>query len=228
MVGNASSNRLLLVIVALVASVLIPFAIWGDALENLFMAEGSFTWFQEFGRWAWLIAILMLMLDIFLPMPGTAIVTATGLLYGALWGTLIAFSGCMLSGLLGYAICRAFGRRGALWLLGKRGLEKAETTFLNTGGWIVALSRWLPVFSEVVSCMAGLSRMPPRYFVTALACGSFPFALSFVLLGTAGVDHPMIAIIGSIVIPPVLWSVVYPLFRRSMQNEVVTEENSGQ
>ena len=90
-------------------------------------------------------------------------------------------------------------------LLGERDYARGKMLFRRSGGWIVVVSRWLPVLPEVISCMAGLTRMPWPRFVIALVCGSAPPAFVFAFLGQAGSHHPGLALAVSAIVAPVLW-----------------------
>jgi uncharacterized membrane protein YdjX (TVP38/TMEM64 family) len=202
--------RLLWIFLGLAVLVLIPFLIWGEGLERTFSQERVTVWLTEYGRWAWAAGILVLASDLLLPIPATAVMAALGIVYGPLWGGLIGTAGGFLGGTLGYGLCRGFGRPLALRLLGARDLDQGERLFARAGGWLVVLSRWLPVFPEVIACMAGLSRMPLRTFLIALLCGSAPLAFTFAAIGHAGGGHPVLAIALSALAPPLLWLVVRP------------------
>ncbi len=206
--------RLAAVFAALVLLVVVPFWIWGEALERLFSQDGAASWLNSYGEWAWVAGICLLMLDLVLPVPGTAVMAGLGLVYGPVAGGLIAFVGSLASGSLGYLACRIAGRRAARFLLGARELQRGEQLFARAGGWLVVLSRWLPVFPEVIACMAGLTRMPGRTFALALACGSLPLAFAFAAVGHLGAERPALALTLSACAPPVLWVVVQPLFNR--------------
>ena len=54
-------------------------------------------------------------------------------------------------------------------VLGPQDFVEGERLFARVGAWLVVLSRWLPIFPEVIACMAGLARMPAWSFFTALA-----------------------------------------------------------
>ena len=213
--------RLLWIFLILAVLVLIPFGIWGDDFESWFSREGAIAWLERYGSWAWAAGIGLLVSDLFLPIPGTAVIAALGYVYGFWVGGLIGASGSMLSGLLAYGLCRKLGRRAGEWIAGKKDLEKGERVFGGTaGGFIVALSRWLPVMPEVVSCLAGMARMPLRRFVAALACGSMPLGFAFAAIGSAGHDQPLLALLLSAVIPPLLWAIIRPLVvRRSRDSQ---------
>ncbi len=205
--------RLAVVLLLLVGLVIGPFMMWGDELGKIFSTTGAVAWLASYGHWAWLAGLVLILLDLFLPIPSTAVMAALGFVYGPFTGGLVSAAGSLLSGLLGYGLCRALGRRGAAWLLGERDLAHGEQIFARVGGWIVCLSRWLPVFPEVVACMAGLSRMRPEVFVVALTCGTLPLAFTFAAIGHLGAEHPVLAIGLSAGLPPLLWLLAHPLVR---------------
>jgi uncharacterized membrane protein YdjX (TVP38/TMEM64 family) len=207
--------------------VLIPFLIWGSGFEQSFSQEGAVTWLTGYGRWASVAGILLLMSDLVLPIPATALMAALGFVYGPVAGGVIATLGSFLSGALGYLLCRWFGRPVAVRLLGPKDLMDSERLFARVGGWLVVLSRWLPVFPEVIACMAGLSRMPPLPFFAALACGSAPLGFAFAMIGHAGVDHPVLAIALSAVLPPLLWLAVQPYFRAKRLTPIKQSTRDG-
>jgi uncharacterized membrane protein YdjX (TVP38/TMEM64 family) len=209
--------RFILLFIALVAIVLIPFFIWGDALMNFFSAEGSIAWLNSYGQWAWAIAIALLVGDLFLPLPATLIMSALGYIYGPLVGGLISASGSFASGVLAYWLCRMLGEHAAIRVLGKKEYERGNKIAARIGGWVVALSRWLPVFPEVIACMAGLTRMPSRNFHWALACGSLPLGFTYAIIGNSGIENPALAIGLSACLPPVIWFFVSRVLRSSLK-----------
>ncbi|MCZ6793093.1 MAG: VTT domain-containing protein [Planctomycetota bacterium] len=200
--------RLFWIFVGLSVVLAVPFLVWNDRLVH------AGDWVLEWGDWAWAFGTLLLVVDVFLPVPATAVMSVLGLTYGPLQGGLIGAGGYMLSGCLAYTLCRLLGRRAALRIAGARDLERGERLFRSVGGWMVALSRWLPLFSEVVACMAGLTRMPVGAFLLALACGSLPMAFTFAVVGSAGVEHPTLALTLSAVLPLGLWPIAQWALRR--------------
>lgn len=205
--------RLFLIFLVLITIVLVPFFIWGETLTNFFTQTGTVSWIQSYGKWGWMAGILLLMSDLLLPIPATAVMAGLGYLYGTILGGLISSLGSFLSGLFGYEICRRLGHRGAIWILGEKDLEKGERLYASVGGWLVVLSRWLPVFPEVVACMAGLTCMPMRAFYLALACGSIPLGFAFSAVGSIGAERPDLAIALSAILPPILWLIVRPFYK---------------
>ncbi len=206
--------RLIWIFVGLAALVIVPFLIWGGNLEERFSLDGAVEWLRAFGPWGWLAGIGLLMGDLVLPIPSTVVMSALGFVYGPVTGGVLAASGSFLSGLLAYGLCRSLGHRAAAKLTGARDLERGRELFTRYGGWLVAWSRWMPVFQEAIACMAGLIRMPFATYVTALACGCIPLGFAFAAIGHAGVERPGIAIALSLLIPPVLWLVFQKMIKR--------------
>jgi len=198
--------RLLWVFLGLAALFLIPFLLWGERLEVTpeLIAERL----RSFGPWAWAVALLLLAADLFLPVPATAVLAALGFLYGPLAGGTLGALGSVSSGLIGYGLCRALGRGVALRLVGERDLDRGARLFERFGAWLVVLSRWLPLFPEVISCAAGLIRMPWTRFAAALVCGSVPMSFTYAWVGHAGNRHPGLATALSLLGPPVLWILI--------------------
>jgi uncharacterized membrane protein YdjX (TVP38/TMEM64 family) len=211
--------RLLYLFLALAALVLISFFIWGDSLMEFFSQQGTINWLKEYGSWAWVVAIGLLMADLLLPLPATLIMAALGYIYGPVAGGLIGGLGSFMSGALGYWMCRLLGEKPAIVLLGKRDYERGQKLSGNIGGWVVVMSRWLPVFPEVIACMAGLTRMPARYFHAALLCGSLPMAFVYAFVGYAGAEHPGLSIGLSAGVPPLIWWLLRPLFQSRLARQ---------
>lgn len=205
--------RLFWIFIGLAALVLVPFVLWGEGFEAAFTQAGAMRRLRQHGDLAWAAGIVLLALDLVLPIPATAVMAALGLLYGPLLGGLIGTAGSCLAGAIGYGLCRRFGRGAALRLLGVAELAQGERLFAQAGGWLVVLSRWLPVFPEVIACMAGLTRMPAGTFLTALVLGTAPLAFVFAAVGHAGAARPLLALGLSALLPPVLWLLVQPWFR---------------
>lgn len=207
--------RLVILFFALAALFLIPFLFLGNRIDEWLAGEGAVTWLKSFSGSAWIMAILLLLSDLILPVPATAVMAALGILYGPIVGGLIGGSGSVLSGMTAYSVCRLAGRKAALKLAGENDLLQGEKFFARSGTWAVVVSRWMPLLPEVIACLAGLTRMPAGRFSAALVCGSFPMAFVYAALGYAGVDHPVLALTASALIPLILWASLKPfLFRR--------------
>lgn len=205
---------LIILVLVLLTLIIVPFAIWGGRFDATLSLEGARGWMEQYGRWAWLAGIALLVSDIALPIPSTVVMSALGWMYGWWLGGCICTAGSMLSGIVAYTLCRVLGRPAARWIAREDGLARGEELFANGGGWLVALSRWTPVLPEAVACLAGIMRMRWRTFLIALFCGSLPLGFAFAAIGQVGQDRPGLALLLSGATPVFLWLVAGRLVRK--------------
>ena len=206
--------RLLVTSILFAVVLCLPFLISGEQFMQWFTGDAAIQWIRGWGAWGWLAVIGLLVSDLLLPIPATPVMSAAGYLYGTFIGGLVSAVGSFAAGMAGYGLCRAFGRNIAVRLAGEKELAEHDTLFQRSGPWLVAASRWLPLLPEVISCLAGLTRMPLRVFAVSLACGAVPMGFVFAAIGAAGHDNPKLAIGLSVLVPPVLWLAVRPFLRK--------------
>lgn len=202
--------RLLLFVLFLVGVSVLPFLIWGRQIEANLSQAGAVEWVRGFGTWAWLVGIALIVADIVLPVPSSAVMAALGIVYGPIVGGIFAASGSILAGLVGYGGCRLIGPNAARRLAGAKGFAQARLLFDRYGGWMVAGSRWLPVLPETISFLAGLTAMPFARYSAALACGAVPLGFVFATAGYLGSDNVLLTMVLSALAPVCLWFVVRP------------------
>lgn len=206
--------RLITLFVALAILVIVPFAVWGGQLEEMLSGEKAAEELRSWGGWAWAAGFVLVVSDIVLPIPATAVMAALGIVYGPVVGGLISAFASMTAGTIGYAVFRALGRGVAVRLAGREGLAQAERLFRRWGGWIVAASRWMPILPETIAGLAGLARMPFLQFEAALACGALPMGLVAASIGHFGAERPFLALLGSALLPLALWPLAHRMLHR--------------
>lgn len=206
--------RLLLIVFALIALSVVPFVIWGGQIEEDLSRLGAAGWMQSFGAWAWAVGIGLIVSDIALPVPSTAVMGALGIIYGPWLGGVLSALGSILAGLLGYGICRLIGPETPERLAGTEGFAQARRLFDRWGGWLVAGSRWLPILPETISFLAGLTGMRFTRYLGALVCGAVPLGFTFAAAGHLGADNAMATLLICAVAPLALWLVARPFFNR--------------
>ncbi len=165
----------------------------------------QFQWLarHEHGRLAagvWLYALLAG--DLILPVPSTLAVTAGGSMLGWAWGALSSGLGMLTGSAIGYFICLRFGRRAFVRLVEGGDAERVRRLFDRYGAWAIVLGRAIPMLPEIMSCLSGLVRFPPRrYFALSLA-GIIPFALLFSWAGDRGTrEHESYWLALSVLVP---------------------------
>lgn len=143
---------------------------------------------SEYGLWLAAVAIVAALVgDLFLPVPSSIVMTLAGYLFG-LAGGLLAFVGAMGSALLGFGLCRTFGRGFMRRRLVRADISALERFFAGYGTFAILLSRAVPMVTEVISCLAGLSAMSARRFAALSAAGVLPLCMLYAWAGTAARD----------------------------------------
>lgn len=205
--------RLTLIVIGFIALSLVPFLIWGGQIEADISRLGAAGWMRSFGGWAWAVGIGLIISDIVLPVPSTAVMSALGIIYGQWIGGLVSAIGSICAGLLGYGVCRMIGPKTAERLAEIEGFDRARTLFDHWGGWLVAGSRWLPVLPETVSFLAGLTAMSFVRYLGALTCGAVPLGFAFAYVGHQGANNAALTLMICSVAPLLMWLAVRPFLK---------------
>lgn len=178
----------------LIAAIVIPFMLWGEALEQL---ANSDLWA---GRTTAAIAFTgaaLLAADVVLPVPSSLVGTILGTALGPWAGTLVGATGLTAGCLCGYALGRALGVRAGKFV-GEAELRRATAWLERYGIAALVVCRAVPVLAEASVIAAGALRMSvlPMFGATALsnlgisavyatvgasASGGWTFLLAFLL-----------------------------------------------
>jgi uncharacterized membrane protein YdjX (TVP38/TMEM64 family) len=184
---------------------LVPGLLLGDQIDDYFGGEEGVHRLQAYGPWAGIVAIGLIISDLVLPVPSTAVIAALGMIYGPWLGGLLGGVGSLLAGLVAYGGCRLLGQRFMRILVSEASLEKLSRFFSKHGTWAIALSRWMPLLPEALCCLAGMAHMRLGPFLAALACGSLAMGFAFGFLGQAYLDRPVAGLVISALIPLIIW-----------------------
>ena len=121
--------------------------------------------------------------DLILPVPSSVLMTLSGAFLGTAAGTAVSFAGSMGSALAGFGLCRHFGHAAFRRFAGEADADRIAEFLRNHGVWGILLSRSVPMLTEVVSCVAGLSDLPFRTFATLAAAGTLPVCAVYAWAG---------------------------------------------
>lgn len=200
-----------------------------------FVVAESFGWTNEQVVTAWLKSIRdgksgselaalvvfgLLCGDLFLPVPSSIVMTLSGYLLGFPGGAGTAFAGSMCSAMLGFWLCRLFGRRAFVRLAGSGDTSRVERFMTRYGEWGIVLSRSVPMLTEVVSCLSGLSGMSFVRFLVLSVAGTLPICLVYAWAGSTSGGAPSgigWAVLLAFVIPAVGFGVVRLMTRKREQ-----------
>ncbi|MGZ3215052.1 DedA family protein [Paracoccus sp. T5] len=149
------------------------------------------------GGGALAIAALMLLENVFPPIPSELIMPLAGFNAArggtSLWLAVLAGGiGSTLGAWFWFALARAYGpdrlrrlvERHGRWLtLTPSELERAQGWFARHGAAAVFFGRFLPTIRTLISVPAGLARMPTGHFLAYTALGSFIWSGGLALAG---------------------------------------------
>ncbi|WP_428267662.1 TVP38/TMEM64 family protein [Haliangium sp.] len=152
-------------------------------LEPEFIGDQVSHLLHAHGRWLAAVTIVgLLVSDLFLPVPASIVMTLSGYYFG-ISGALWNFVGAMGGALLGFWLCRRFGRDVMRRRLAHDDIAPIERFFASYGAWAILLSRAVPMVTEVVSCLAGLSSISGRRFAALSALGVLPLCVLYAWAG---------------------------------------------
>lgn len=183
--------RWTLLFLATLAVILIPFFLFGNAVE-----QWAHQFFQASAArpLVFLAVVAALAADIFLPIPSSLVSTAAGLLLGFWPGFLANFLGMTLACALGYAL----GSR-----LPAPDADRMRQAWTRYGDWALILFRSVPVLAEASVFFAGLSRMPLRRFIVLTALSNLAISGVYSATGAFSAEKETFfyAFAGAVILP---------------------------
>ena len=191
--------RWAIVFTVLVATVLVPFLLFG----------GAFTTFGEWLTRGTLPArvlvpavIALLALDVFLPVPSSLVSAGAGALLGFWGGTLTIWLGMTAGCIVGYAVGARMARR-ARQFIGEADLRRAGQLLDRHGIWALAACRAVPVLAEASVVFSGLARTRLRPFLLISSLSNLAFAATYAAVGhyALQVDSFLLAFLGAMTLP---------------------------
>jgi uncharacterized membrane protein YdjX (TVP38/TMEM64 family) len=187
---KGSALRIVLLVLTVLAVLAVPAILFGDRFEDQLDGAKALEFVRAQGAWSAAVGVGLICADLIVPLPSPAIMAAMGLIYGPVLGGAIASFGSFLAGLLGYTLCRAIGPRAASWIAGPKQIERLSEFFESNGMWAIAVSRFIPAVPEILSCLAGLTRMPLGRFATGNLIGSVLVGFLNAYFGARGETDP--------------------------------------
>ncbi|MCM8526519.1 MAG: VTT domain-containing protein, partial [Lentisphaeraceae bacterium] len=192
------------------------FVFWGDYFEEILKADSFNDKFDN--NQAWIAAIVLMVSDLFLPIPASAVMSAIGSKYGMTLGFIINFSGLMLAGLTAYFTAGLLSKKASSFICSDQELAEYESFFNKWGGASIIISRALPILPEVTSLMAGFTKMNFLKYFSSLSLGSLGVSLFFTWIGHSNSQEPIGGIAIAVTVPLILWLALSRLFLKPASN----------
>lgn len=189
-----------MVILAVLAVPLVPFALLGDqfeaAIERWLSAE----------RYTGLIAaatVGLLASDVILPVPSSFVSTLAGAKLGIVAGTAASWLGMTIGAAVAFVLARWLGRPLARRLAHRRDVAQLEALGDRLGASILVTMRALPVLAEASVLAVGVMGVSWRRFWPAVSLANLGIALAYSLLGAYSVARGEVlpALLASIALP---------------------------
>jgi uncharacterized membrane protein YdjX (TVP38/TMEM64 family) len=196
--------RIAVVVVVIVGLLLAPYFVWHEPLDAYFASADYRQNLASAKPYAWLVGLALLAADSFLPVPAPPVMAAMGALYGTLLGGVIAATGSVLAGLVGWGLGRLVGRRALRSLAGEADLAQLQRFFDSWGAAGIVASRALPVAPEVLTVLAGSARMHLGRFVLSLVLGAIPIGIVMAWAGDRAQQSTELLLVLTL-IPAGLW-----------------------
>lgn len=150
--------------------------------------------------------VLLLIVDILLPIPSSVVMMLSGFLLGPWLGGVASFTGAMAAAWIGFFGCRYGGAAFFTRIVGKDDISKVEHWFNDYGIAAIIISRPVPMLTEILSCLAGLSKVNVWRFTLASIVGTLPICIVYSYFGSKGtLTDPWPAVWVAVLIPAVGW-----------------------
>jgi uncharacterized membrane protein YdjX (TVP38/TMEM64 family) len=161
------------------ATILIPFAVWGERMERLSTAALS----NRQQDWTALVVVLLLAVDVFLPIPSSLVSAAAGAALGWSAGTAASMVGMTAASLVAYGLGHAAGRPCITRWVGATEMARFDRLFSRVGAWAIVLARPVPVLAESSAFLSGSNAYPIGRFVLLSAAANLAISAIYAAIG---------------------------------------------
>ncbi len=169
-------KKFLTILLGLVAVALIlSFTPLKDRIDQ----EAIAAWFGQTEDLSWMHAVYLtgFILLAVLGLPLTALIGGTGIIFGPLWGSLIAYGGSIASAVLSYFIGEITGKDFVRSFAGKK-VNSISRQLSKRGMWTILFVRVVPVAPfAVINLLAGASHIRQRDYILGTMIGMMPGVL---------------------------------------------------
>jgi membrane protein DedA with SNARE-associated domain len=176
-----SARRAILLVAAVLAVPVFPVLLLGLSFEDQIrdrLAGATLSPPTRFGLTVGLLAI-----DIFLPVPSSAVSTWAGGVLGLWPATLASTLGMTAGSCVGFALARAFGHRFTRRFSSPDDLDRTAALSHRLGPAALAVTRALPILAEACVLLVGAAGLTWRRFLPPVVLGNVAVSLVYCACG---------------------------------------------
>lgn len=200
--AGGKGRRILLIAAIIVAAFIISVFLLGALLGEWgphISLEDIVQSIQSFGLGGMLVSMGIMIFHAFVPFPGELVAIANGMAYGALWGSVITWSGAMMGALLAFGLTRRFGRPFVEKMVPEKKLRTVDEWVEKYGSGALIFSRLMPYIAfSLVNYAAGLTAVSWWTFVWTTGVGILPMTVVMSVMGK-----------GIMALPWRIWAIVF-------------------
>jgi uncharacterized membrane protein YdjX (TVP38/TMEM64 family) len=183
-----------MLIPVLVAGVIILLIVAGAGIAGGFFHDfdaGGWTHrieqtIADWGPWGIAVSIGIMIAHSFIPFPAEFLAIANGMLFGALAGTAITWTGAMLGAILAFGLSRFLGRPFVEAVLARRHMAWLDSVSGDKAVQWIFFARFVPVIAfNLVNYAAGLTRISWWTFIWTTGLGILPMTILMVTMGAS-------------------------------------------
>ena len=150
-------------------------AIWIQRIEDEIQSWGALGVVASIG---------LMVMHSFVPFPAEFIAIANGMLFGAVWGILITWTGAMLGAFAAFGLARLLGRPFVERMVRKNDWQRIDGWAADHGWQVLLVSRFIPVIAfNLINYAAGLTQVSWLTFAWTTGVGILPVTILMVLVG---------------------------------------------
>lgn len=145
-------------------------------------------WILGFGVWAPIIYIILYTVRPLVLFPASVLSLGAGLAFGALWGTIYTIIGASSGAVLSFMVARKLGKNLAntSW---KGKAASIQQNMEKRGFFYILILRLLPIVNfDLISYVAGISKVRFIHFLLGTVLGIIPGTFAFNFLGSSFVE----------------------------------------
>ncbi len=212
-----------MVILLALAVPIVPFLALGESLDERIAA-----WLDPPPEPATVAAvtIAVLAVDVFLPVPSSLVSTFAGAQLGVVAATAASWLGMTAGAVFAFWLAKAFGHPLAVRLSSADDMRETERLSRRVGGWILIVTRPLPILAEAAVLLLGTTGMTWRRFLPLAMLSNLGIALVYSVLGriARSYDALPIALGASVALPVLATTIARLLLRRTTASTEPTPE----